>query len=144
MFSKACEYGIKATTYIALQSLDNRRVSLKSISGEIDSPIAFTAKILQILSRNCIIESSKGPAGGFQIDRNKMDEIKLSHIVSAIDGDAVYRGCGLGLPECNDNRPCPVHDQFVKIRNELKKMLERTSIYQLTEGLEVGLTYLKR
>jgi Rrf2 family protein len=144
MFSKACEYGIKATTYIALQSLDNRRVSLKSISGEIDSPVAFTAKILQILSRNCIIESSKGPAGGFQIDRNKMDEIKLSHIVSAIDGDAVYRGCGLGLPECNDNRPCPVHDQFVKIRNELKKMLERTSIYQLTEGLEVGLTYLKR
>lgn len=144
MFSKACEYGIKATIYIALQSLEEQRVSLKDIAKEINSPEAFTAKILQQLSKRNIINSMKGPTGGFLIEKNKIDQIKLSEIVSAIDGDAIYRGCGLGLEECNASQPCPLHEKFVVIRTHLKEMLERTSLYELATGLSVGLTYLKR
>ena len=56
MFSKACEYGIKASTYIALQSLQDKRVSLKEIAEEINSPVAFTAKILHQLAKNNILD----------------------------------------------------------------------------------------
>ena len=144
MFSKACEYGIRVATYIAMQSLEGRRVSLKEIAEEIDSPVAFTAKVLQLLSKNKIVDSAKGAHGGFEITRRQIDEIMLSQIVNAIDGDTIYAGCGLGLKECNANKPCPVHDKFVEIRNDLKQMLENTSLYEMTAGLEVGLTYLKR
>ncbi len=144
MFSKACEYGIRAAVYVALQSLDGRRVSVNEIAEEIDSPIAFTAKILQQLSRSKVIHSVKGPTGGFELDRTEMDTVKLSMIVHAIDGDDIYIGCGLGLKECNANQPCPLHDKFVDIRTDLKNMLENTSLYELATGLEVGLTYLKR
>ncbi|MDC6390468.1 Rrf2 family transcriptional regulator [Maribacter sp. PR1] len=144
MFSKACEYGIRASMYIALQSLEGKRVSLKEIAEEIDSPVAFTAKILQQLSRNKIVDSVKGSAGGFQIEKEQIKKIKLSEIVYAIDGDNVYVGCGLGLKKCNANKPCPVHDKFVAIRDNLKNMLESASLQEMTEGLEVGTTYLKR
>lgn len=144
MFSKACEYGIRASTYIASQSIASRRVSLKEIAEEIDSPVAFTAKILQQLSRNEIIHSIKGAAGGFEIDKVKINQIKLSEIVYAIDGDNVYIGCGLGLKQCNAKKPCPVHNKFVQIRSDLKNMLENTSLFEMTAGLEVGLTFLKR
>lgn len=144
MFSKACEYGIKATIYIALQSMDGRRVGLRDIAQQINSPLAFTAKILQELAKNNIVNSVKGPSGGFEIAKNKMDKVKLSHIVMAIDGDSIYKGCGLGLKECNAKEPCPVHDKFNKIRNELRLMLESTSIYELSLGLKSGLTFLKR
>lgn len=144
MFSKACEYGIRAAVYVALQSLDGRRVSVNEIAEEIDSPIAFTAKILQQLSRSKVIHSVKGPTGGFELDRTEMDTVKISTIVHAIDGDDIYVGCGLGLKECNANQPCPLHDKFVDIRTDLKNMLENTSLYELATGLEVGLTYLKR
>lgn len=144
MFSKACEYGIRATTYIAMQSLKNRRVSLKEIAEEIDSPVAFTAKILQILSKNNVVDSTKGAYGGFEITKIQIHNLKLSEIVNAIDGDTIYAGCGLGLKECNADKPCPVHDKFVDIRNDLKQMLENTSLYEMTTGLEVGLTFLKR
>lgn len=144
MFSKACEYGIRAATYIASQSVEGRRVSLKEIAEEIDSPVAFTAKILQQLSKSQIVDSLKGAAGGFEIQRNNIDQVKLSQIVYAIDGDNVYIGCGLGLKKCNANKPCPVHDKFVQIRNDLRYMLENTSLYEMTAGLEVGLTFLKR
>lgn len=144
MFSKACEYGIRAATYIASQSLEGKRVSLKEIAAEIDSPVAFTAKILQQLSRNQIVDSVKGAWGGFEIEKAKIEKIKLSEIVFAIDGDNVYTGCGLGLKKCNANKPCPVHDKFVEIRNDLKQMLQGTNLFEMTVGLEVGLTYLKR
>ncbi|PHN08361.1 RrF2 family transcriptional regulator [Flavilitoribacter nigricans] len=144
MFSKACEYGIKATLYIATQSLQDQRVNLRDIAGEINSPEAFTAKILQQLARSRIVDSVKGPYGGFQISRERIGAIKLSEIVSAIDGDNIYRGCALGLEQCNAQKPCPLHDKFVGIRNDLRKMLESTSLYELATGLEVGLTFLVR
>ena len=144
MFSKACEYGIRATLFIAQNSASDKRVSLKEISEKIDSPEAFTAKILQQLARNEIIVSYKGPHGGFQIDTNKLDAIHLNQIVDSIDGDSIYRGCGLGLKECNAKEPCPMHDSFMKIRDDLRFMLESTTIGQLTEGLIDGITCLKR
>lgn len=144
MFSKACEYGIRAAVYITLQSLEGRRVSVTEIAEEIDSPVAFTAKILQQLTKNNIVHSVKGPTGGFEIDRKDMDDVKLNMIVKAIDGDKIYVGCGLGLKECNANKPCPLHDKFVDIRTNLRTMLQSTSLYELATGLEVGLTYLKR
>lgn len=144
MFSKACEYGIRAATYIATQSLQDRRVSLKEIAAEIDSPVAFTAKILQQLSRNNIVESVKGAYGGFEVSVAKMSSINISAIVNAIDGDNIYAGCAFGLRKCNASKPCPVHDKFVTIRDELKVMLDTTNLLELTKGLELGVTFLKR
>lgn len=144
MFSKACEYGIRAAIYIATQSKEGKRTSLKDIADQIDSPVAFTAKILQELARNHIVDSVKGPAGGFEIAPAKLGKIKLCRIVSAIDGDQIYKGCGLGLPKCSEAEPCPVHDKFAKIRSELRYMLENTSIEELAEGTLEGITFLKR
>ena len=144
MFSKACEYAIRATTYVAVQSMMDKTVSLKSIAKEIDSPIAFTAKIMQQLVRNNILYSIMGPNGGFKIDRERIDEVKVSYVVDAIDGNAIYRGCGLGLKACDASKPCPLHEKFTKIRSDLGEMLQSTSIYELATGLEIGLTFLKR
>jgi Rrf2 family protein len=143
MFSKACEYAIRATIYIAEQSDRDNRVVLKDIAEKIGSPEAFTAKILQQLSKNQVIDSIKGPHGGFQIDKKKMAKIKLCQIVEAIDGDTIYKGCGLGLKECSEKKPCPVHEKFKIVRTELKDMLENTTVLELTQGLKKGLTYLR-
>lgn len=144
MFSKACEYGIRASIYITEQSLRNTKVSLKDVAKAIESPEAYTSKILQQLVKNNIIKSDKGPTGGFSINNQIMEKITLSSIVSAIDGDTIYTGCGLGLKECNEKKPCPVHNQFIIIREKLKKMLETTTIKSLALDLEKGLTFLKR
>lgn len=144
MFSKACEYGIKATTYIALQSLRGRRVSLKDIASEIGSPVAFTAKILHQLAKADLLNSVKGPTGGFEISKENIDLIKLDAIVVAIDGNSIFNGCGLGLEKCNSNKPCPLHKKFVVVRDQLKEMLQNTSLLDLATGVETGLTYLKR
>lgn len=143
MFSKACEYAIKASIYIASSSLKGIRVSPKDISKEINSPEAFTAKILQDLVRNNIIKSTRGAKGGFEIEEDLIDNIKLSHIVNAIDGDTIYRGCGLGLEQCDEQHPCPVHNEFKSIRDNLRNMLESTSLETLAKDIKAGTSFLK-
>ena len=143
MFSKTCEYAIRAVIFIASESNKAKRVGLKDIALKIDSPEAFTAKILQILVKNNIVNSTKGPNGGFDIPKGDMSTIYLSQIVSAIDGDTVFNGCALGLKECSEAQPCPVHDKFKSIRGDLKLMLCSTNLIELTKGIKMGNTYLK-
>lgn len=144
MFSKTCEYGIRAIIYIANASKKEVRVGLKEITKEIDAPEAFTAKILQILVKQSILDSVKGRNGGFAISLRKMESIKLCEVVFALDGDKIYNGCALGLKKCNEKKPCALHDKFQSIRQDLKNMLTQTSIYELSEGLEEGVIWLKR
>ena len=144
MFSKACEYGIRASIFIAEQSLLDRKVSLKDIAKAIDSPEAYTSKILQQLSRNNVINSDKGPKGGFSMNNQELDKVRLSTVVTAIDGDTIYNGCGLGLKNCNEEMPCPAHNQFKIVREELKIMLESTLVKSLAIDFKDGLTFLKR
>ncbi|MDO8966088.1 MAG: Rrf2 family transcriptional regulator [Algoriphagus sp.] len=144
MFSKACEYGIKAMIYVGTQSLKGERVKIGEIVENVGSPEAFTAKILSDLVKNGLIESLKGPYGGFYIPSDQMESIKVIHIVSVIDGDAIFSGCGLGLRECNAQEPCPMHTKFVKIRSELKQALASTSLLELANGIKSGKTILVR
>jgi Rrf2 family transcriptional regulator, iron-sulfur cluster assembly transcription factor len=143
MFSKSCEYAIRATIFIASKCCEDRKVGLKEIAGAIDSPIAFTAKILQKLSKNKIINSTKGVNGGFEIFQKKLKTIKLMQIVIAIDGDSVFLGCGLGLGNCSEDHPCPVHYKFKVVKEDLVSMLENTTLEELAIGIKTGTSFLK-
>ncbi|WP_459212788.1 RrF2 family transcriptional regulator [Aquimarina rhabdastrellae] len=145
MFSKSCEYGLRAAIFIAEQSSMENKVGLKVIAKAIDSPEAFTAKVLQSLTKNNIVTSIKGPYGGFMIEESRLKKIKLSDIVSVLDGDSIYTGCGLGLKQCDENSPCPLHYKFIEIRERLREMLEGNTLYDILYTDEVKNTFwLKR
>ena len=141
MFSKACEYAIRAAVYIASESNGRSKIGIDAICTNIEAPKHFTAKILQTLTRRQIINSQKGVNGGFFIDSEQRTKpIKI--IVEAIDGESVFIGCGLGLKECSETKPCAIHHQFKQIRNDLNKMMERTTIDMLAKKLVSGETVL--
>ena len=144
MFSKSCEYGIRASIYVAKQSLQDRKVSQTEIAKSIDSPVAFTAKILQKLTKRNVLRSTKGPNGGFFLDPKDLDDVKLWNVILAIDGDGLLEDCSLGLRKCNAFKPCPLHHSFVKIRAEIRETLEGTSLRFLAEEVSDGISFLKR
>ncbi len=143
MFSKACEYGIKASIFIARESIQGNRVNLKQIADSVDSPEAYTAKILQQLVKSGIISSVKGKMGGFEMNKNELTNIKLVNIIQAIDGDGLYHSCVLGLNECDSSKPCALHRRIFEVRKDLQKMLEVTTMNDLIDDIDNGLAFLK-
>lgn len=143
MFSKTCEYAIRALIFIAQKSKDGSRVGIKDISAGIDSPEYFIAKILQDLSRKGFVQSAKGPNGGFYMEGKNLQQ-SVADIVREIDGDKLFTGCGLGLKECSEDHPCPIHNDFKHIRQEIKDMLENPKIEMFVKNLDLKLTFLKK
>ena len=143
MFSKTCEYALRALIYITQQTKDGGRIGIKDIAAGIDSPEYFIAKILQDLSRTGFLQSAKGPTGGFYLDNISLNR-SLADIVKEMDGDKIFSGCALGLKECSETHPCPVHNEFKHIRNNLEKMLNEMKIGDFVDQLDAQLTFLRR
>lgn len=137
MFSKACEYGIRAVIYIWSQSKQGNKLGVKDICKEIDAPEYFTAKILQSLAKQDIVSSTKGPNGGFYIDKEQ-ENIHLMDLVVAIDGDKLFNGCGLGLKQCSEINPCPIHHGYKEIREGLASLLKTKTLKDLADEVSSG------
>lgn len=143
MFSKACEYAIRAMIFIAKKSAEGSTTGIMEIAKGIGAPQHFIAKILQELRRQGLVQSNKGPNGGFFIDDPK-EKITLADVVRAIDGDRIFSGCAIGLQKCNAKKPCPLHDEFKLIRQNIHDTLQSYSVAHFNEELRLGARYLKR
>ena len=142
MFSKTCEYAIRAIIYIAHQTQDGSRVGVKAIAKGIDSPEYFIAKILQDLSRKDFVQSVKGPNGGFYLSEENLNT-PLAKLVREIDGDKLFTSCALGLKQCSELHPCPLHHEFKLVKQGYVRILEESLIADLVSGVDSQLTFLK-
>lgn len=137
MFSKTCEYALRAILYVALNSTDQKKVGIKEIAKALDLPVHFLGKILQNLVKHNALQSTKGPNGGFFLDK-KGRTLPIIEVVNIIDGLDSFKKCGLGLKECSDKRPCPIHHEFKPYRDNLKIMLAKKTIKDITTVIEDG------
>lgn len=141
MISKSCKYAIRAAILIASKANDNVKLGVKDIAKEIEAPEAFTAKILQALNKHRIITSLKGPYGGFYSEKHQL-ELPVIDIVNAIDGLSVFRECGLGLHQCSDQHPCPMHFEYAALRDQFKRTFQQTTLASLAGNLKEGMAYI--
>ncbi|MGO3183215.1 MAG: RrF2 family transcriptional regulator [Aequorivita sp.] len=142
MISKSCKYAIRATVFIASKAREKIKVSVKEIAEEIEAPEAFTGKILQILNKNKIVTSLKGPYGGFYSNEDQLD-LPILDVVKAIDGLGVFTNCVFGLHKCSDDHPCPMHFEYSKTRDQMHASFKNTTIRSLADNLSKGIAFLK-
>ncbi|MCB9252110.1 MAG: Rrf2 family transcriptional regulator [Flavobacteriales bacterium] len=141
IFSKTCEYAIKAVLYLYTKQDRFAKIGIPEIAREIKSPVSFTAKILQKLSQRGLIRSAKGPGGGFYIGR-KRKSIFILDIVNAIDGKESLNTCALGLKNCSSSRPCPMHFEILDCRKAIRNLLGSQSIEELSKKILSNEVYL--
>jgi Rrf2 family protein len=141
MISKSCKYAIRATLFVASNINEGIKLSVKDIAKEINAPEAFTAKILQSLTKHKIVTSLKGPNGGFYSEEQHL-KLSLINIVNAIDGLSFFHECGLGLKQCSDKHPCPLHNDYKGARDKMLKVFNKTTIGQLSKTVKKGNSFV--
>lgn len=142
MFSKATEYALRATIYIAKKGSEEKKLGIPEIAKAIDSPESFTAKILQALTGSSgIISSVRGPGGGFYISE-KSRRLPARAILKAMGEEEQIEKCVLGLKQCSSVQPCPMHEQYKLIRQQLVRLFASTSIQQLADEMKEGEVYI--
>ncbi|PRY01221.1 BadM/Rrf2 family transcriptional regulator [Pontibacter ummariensis] len=137
MLSKTTEYALRAIVYIAINSVDGHKVGIKEIAQELELPAHFLGKILQDLVRKGVISSIKGPHGGFFLHR-PASKINILEVVRIIDGLEAFKKCGMGMKECSDKHPCPLHNDIKTYRDHLLKVFSTKTIQDLVDGIRTG------
>lgn len=126
MFSRSAEYAIRAMTFLAAQP-PGKLSGAREISQAENIPMPFLWKILNNLTRLKMIRSFKGVRGGYELAR-RAQEITVSDIIQATDNIHVVQNCVLGLAECNEANPCPLHPLWKEIKTKLADMLEENTL----------------
>jgi Rrf2 family protein len=143
MWSKTTEYAIRALVQVAVSNMNGIRPGFREIAASIDAPVQFTAKILQSLSRAALLESVRGRGGGFFFN-SEAAEIKLADVIRVLEGEKYFSGCVVGLASCDTNHPCPLHNEFTRIRTDLVHLAEHETIQGLARKTIEGEGRLKR
>lgn len=144
MLSQRCKYAIRAVLYLAIESnLENGLKGGKEISQTLKIPLAFTGKILLELSRKKIITSVKGPGGGFYLTEKNLT-IPIIEIVEAMGDISYFTSCGLGLSECSETHPCPIHDTYKIGRDSLLALFNNKTIDELAKNVKEADLFLVR
>jgi len=131
LLSKSCVYGLRAALFMASKK-EEGYLPIREISNKLDISFHFLTKILQQLTSAGLLESFRGPNGGVRLTKDGK-EISLLEIVEAIDGPDLLTECALGLPRCGEDIPCPLHEKWANTRDNIRVMLQQTSLKEMAE-----------
>ena len=141
MLSLTCKTAIKSVIYLASRFEKGEKAGIKEISKHINASEHTVGKLLQTLVKDGVINSSKGPNGGFYITEKQKNQ-PIINIVEAIDGREIFRECGLGLSRCSATHPCPLHDEYKSVRDMFENLCRERKVVDLCEPLSRGMAYL--
>ncbi|WEK33921.1 MAG: Rrf2 family transcriptional regulator [Candidatus Pseudobacter hemicellulosilyticus] len=141
MLSVTCKTAIKAVLYLAAKADTGTNAGIREIAGAINASEHTVGKLLQTLVKDQLIHSLKGPAGGFYMSGEQLKR-PIIDIISAIDGDALFTSCALGLEQCSSSHPCPIHQDYMGARELLRKSFSRKKIADLRNLVKEGVVHL--
>ena len=121
--------------YLAEQS-DGRLSMVSTIAEDYDIPRHFLAKLVQTLTRHHLITSYRGRKGGIRLAR-PAKSITLLQVVTAIEGPPPEQDmCVIGLDICSDAACCPLHNQWKRIKEEVRAALDHQNLQELANGMQ--------
>jgi Rrf2 family transcriptional regulator, iron-sulfur cluster assembly transcription factor len=133
IYSNACEYAIRALIHLARHEGEFTKLRLVAETEAI--PYAFLASISQRLVASGLLESARGPTGGYVLARPAA-EVTLYQIKEIVDGVEELAECAVGLGRCSDEVPCPLHDTWKPLRRQIELYLRSTTLADMAEAMD--------
>jgi len=108
-------------------------VTLAAISERQKISLSYLEQLFGKLRRNNIVESVRGPGGGYYLARPS-SKISIAEIVTAVDEPLDATRCG-GMGNCQgEQQPCITHDLWMGLNEKIYGYLEEVSLQQLVEN----------
>lgn len=126
MISSTATYALRAAAYLATQP--DRYVNRAEISDATSVPHEYLLKVLNQLDAAEIVESRRGPGGGYRL-RKSADELTSLEVVLAVDSIPRITECPLGIVD--HERLCPLHQLLDDAARHVEEALAQAKIANL-------------
>lgn len=133
--SQTARYAIRTVVELARQP--DRRVSADELSEALEFPRNYLSKTLHALGEEEILEGKRGPGGGYRLAVDP-EELSLDTVIAPFERLEAERECVLGLPECSEVDPCPMHETWRQMTDRLRSFFRRTTVADVLEASRRG------
>jgi Rrf2 family protein len=130
LLSKSFGYALRGVLYIAMPQNNTGRVQVDEIAGKLNIPKDYFGKMMKQMAAEVIINSTKGPYGGFAVNEVTLGT-NLMTVAGITEGNDFFSSCVLQFKRCNATHPCPLHKDFEQVRQFLNGKLTNSTIADL-------------
>lgn len=130
MFKVETRYALHAMVVLAQQ---DGLVPNAHLARRLDVSLPMVAKILNRLGHGGLVTSRPGPGGGYALAK-PAQETMIMEVVELWEGEQWGMRCILGLPHCNDDAPCTMHNAWGELRGYILDMLNNHSVAEMAAG----------
>ena len=122
-------YAVTAVLDLAFHQEDGP-VSLADISQRQGISLSYLEQLFSRLRRNSVVNSTRGPGGGYSLARSEED-ISMAQIINAVDEGYDATNCA-GEGNCsNDSYQCLTHDLWEELSQEIHDFLNGISLAEM-------------
>lgn len=136
IFSRSLRYTLQALVSLAAEPAGTP-VMGRALAERLHVPAAYLCKLLQRLAQAGVLESSRGPQGGFRLTAAGR-RLSLMELVLLINGEQATRECVLGFKTCADETACALHRHWRPVKEQLFELLASQSVGELAEAVKTG------
>jgi len=148
-FTTKAEYGVRLLVELGRQP-SGQPVSLKAIADAENLPLAYLERIVALLKRAELVQSTRGAHGGYQLARAP-EAIAMDKVVLALEGSVAPMECFVDDREDADGRVlCSHHDDegrgcatkllWTRVQAGVLKTLADTTLAELVDFRNRDLT----
>lgn len=123
-------FAVTAMMDLALRNSENP-VSLASISERQGISLSYLEQLFAKLRRKKLVESVRGPGGGYYIGR-PLPEITIADIIRAVDEALDATQCG-GYENCREDHRCMTHDLWTTLSEKMYEYLASVTLEEMVE-----------
>lgn len=131
MLSQTAEYALRTVLHIAGDGPAPHRV--EGLAAALGIPRNYLSKTLHQLARVGVLDSTRGPGGGFRLARPP-HRIRLIDVVRPFDDLGEGRRCLLGNAVCSDRTACEAHQRWKDVSERLGAFFRETTVGDLMKG----------
>lgn len=133
VISQATEYAIRSLLHLA-SAHQGEIVAKRDICHSQGVTPGFLIKIMQPLIAAGLVTSHRGVKGGFTLGRTA-NQISLWDIIEAEEGQIFLNKCLIHEGYCERDVTCPVHQVWLRARQELEKILRQNTLADLVKRM---------
>ncbi|MDA3960442.1 MAG: Rrf2 family transcriptional regulator [Planctomycetota bacterium] len=134
MISQTAEYALRAIVFLADHEGESH--TSERISATTKVPVGYLSKILQGLVRAGLVNSQRGPYGGFTLAVSS-EKLTVYDVVQAVDPIHRIHGCPLEISGHGVNL-CPLHRLLDNVVASVERSFRKVTIHSLLLDREGG------
>ena len=121
-------YAVTAMLDLAIHS-SNKPISLADISNRQTISLSYLEQLFSKLRRQGLVESVRGPGGGYRLSRVSED-IYVAQVIDAVNETVDATGCR-GTADCQAGEICLTHHLWTDLSDQIHGFLSGISLADL-------------